>query len=237
MSEGRSKILVVDDDDDILSMISAVLRKGYEVVTASDGSTALSMIEHHDIAGIIADYMMPGLTGVELLDRCHELRPAAARILITASDRINVLRDAVNRARVHRFLSKPLRLTELPVTLNEAIRAARLEAENARLVIELALKNIELNRTNERLEADVRQRTHELQIAVQQLGELALRDGLRVSTTTAFYRRRSRASYHAQRATAMRWDCSSSTSTTSSSTTISTAIRPATAYSSASRTY
>jgi diguanylate cyclase (GGDEF)-like protein len=148
------------------------------VVTAQDGLQAVAVLEKQDVAGIIADHMMPGMTGVELLDRGHELRPAAARILITASDRVNVLRDAVNRARVHRFLSKPLRLTELPATLADAIREAWLEAENARLVNELARKNDELNQINGRLEVEVRERTHELRAAIQQLEELALRDGL-----------------------------------------------------------
>jgi diguanylate cyclase (GGDEF)-like protein len=62
--------------------------------------------------------------------------------------------------------------------LSDAIREARLEAENARLVTELAIKNEELGRINERLEADVRQRTQDLEIAVKKLEELALRDGL-----------------------------------------------------------
>jgi diguanylate cyclase (GGDEF)-like protein len=172
------KILIVDDDDDIVWMISAVLRNGFEVVTAQNGKGALTLLEQHAFSGVIADHMMPGMTGVELLDRCHELCPAAARVLITASDHVNVLREAVNRARVHRFLNKPLRLTELPALLRDAIREARLEAENARLVSELAAKNAELNQINERLEAEVKQRTQDLQIAVEALEQLALRDGL-----------------------------------------------------------
>jgi diguanylate cyclase (GGDEF)-like protein len=178
VSEPRAKILVADDDGDIVRMIATILRNGFEVVTAQDGRSAASLLEEHDFAGVIADHMMPGITGVELLDKTHELRPCAARILITASERISVLKEAVNRAHVHRFLSKPLRLAELPGTLGEAIREARLEAENARLAIELARKNDELNRINERLEGLVRQRTLELQVAVKQLEELALRDGL-----------------------------------------------------------
>ncbi len=172
------KVLVVDDDDDIVWMISAVLRKEYSVLSASDGRAAVSVLEGNDIAGVIADHMMPGMTGVELLDRSLELRPQAARILITASDRVNVLKDAVNRARVHRFLSKPLRLTELPAILGEAIREANLEAENRSLVRELAIKNDQLNRINEGLEAEVRQRTQELRAAIERLEEMALRDGL-----------------------------------------------------------
>jgi diguanylate cyclase (GGDEF)-like protein len=177
-AEHLPKVLVVDDDDDIVWMISAVLRKDYSVLSASDGRAAMSVLEGNEIAGIIADHMMPGMSGVELLDRSLELRPEAARILITASDRVNVLKDAVNRARVHRFLSKPLRLTELPAILGEAIREAHLEAENRNLARELAIKNEQLARINEGLEAEVRQRTQELRAAIERLEEMALRDGL-----------------------------------------------------------
>ena len=172
------KVLVVDDDDDIVWMISAVLRKDYSVLSASDGRAAVRVLEGNEIAGIIADHMMPGMSGVEVLDRSLELQPHAARILITASDRVNVLKDAVNRARVHRFLSKPLRLTELPAILGEAIREAHLESENRHLVRELAIKNEQLARINEGLEAEVRQRTAELRDAITKLEEMALRDGL-----------------------------------------------------------
>ena len=178
MSEELPRVLVVDDDSDIVSMISAVLRRDYEVVTAHDGRSGSEVLEEGELAAVIADHMMPGVTGVELLDRCHVLQPQAARILITASDRVAVVKDAVNRAHVHRLLPKPLRLIELSTTLGEAIREARLEAENARLATELAAKNVALARINEQLEADVRARTRELEIAVQKLQQLALRDGL-----------------------------------------------------------
>ncbi|MGD8858923.1 MAG: diguanylate cyclase [Myxococcales bacterium] len=176
--QAKPKILVVDDDDDIVWMITAVLRKEFDVVSASNGKSALTLLEGTTVEGIIADHMMPGMSGVEMLDRSHELLPSAARILITASERVNVLKDAVNRARVHRFLSKPLRLTELPSLLSEAIREAHLEAENIRLVEQLELKNRELERANEQLEEQVKQRTRELEAAIEQLEEMALRDGL-----------------------------------------------------------
>jgi diguanylate cyclase (GGDEF)-like protein len=172
------RVLVVDDDADIVAMISAVLRRDYEVLTAHDGHAGTAVLAEGELAAVIADHMMPLMTGVELLDRCHALQPHAARILITASDRMAVVQDAVNRAHVHRLLPKPLRLIELSNTLGEAIREARLEAENARLATELAAKNVELARINEQLEADVRNRTRELEIAVQKLQQLALRDGL-----------------------------------------------------------
>jgi diguanylate cyclase (GGDEF)-like protein len=172
------KILVVDDDPDIVWMITSVLRKDFEVISAADGKRAVEALQAEAVCGIIADHMMPGMSGVELLDRAQELQPAAARVLVTASDRVNVLKDAVNQARVHRFLSKPLRLGELPTLMSDAIREARLEVVNQQLVAELSVKNEQLNRSNERLEALVKERTAELEQAVTELRQLALRDGL-----------------------------------------------------------
>jgi diguanylate cyclase (GGDEF)-like protein len=172
------RVLVVDDDNDILVMLQTVLRRDYEVLTANDGASALRVIEQTDVAAVLADHMMPGMTGVELLDKAHALRPTAARVLITASDRIAVLKDAINQARVHRFVSKPLRLTELPGLVSGAIREVKLETENARLVDELSIKNAQLARSNEELEIQVLERTRELRVAITELEQLALRDGL-----------------------------------------------------------
>lgn len=171
-------VLVVDDDEDIVRMISTVLKRGCRVLTAANGNAAADVIRQHPIDAVIADHMMPGCTGVELLDRCHALRPSAARILVTASDRVQVLKEAVNLARVHRFVSKPLRLKELHDLVLSAIREAHLEAENARLVQELEGKNALLNSTNERLEREVKERTRELEEAIAKLEDLALKDGL-----------------------------------------------------------
>jgi two-component system, cell cycle response regulator len=172
------RVLVVDDDADIRTMLQTVLRRDYDVISAGDGVAAVRMLQDTDVAAVLADHMMPGMTGVELLDRAHELRPGAARVLITASDRVGVLKDAVNQARVHRFLSKPLRLIELPDLVAGAIREAGLETENVRLVAELSVKNAELASINERLEQQVEERTRELRVAIAELEQLALRDGL-----------------------------------------------------------
>jgi diguanylate cyclase (GGDEF)-like protein len=173
-----ARVLVVDDDPDILMMLQTVLRREYDVVTAQNGLAAVAMLEQIQVAAVLADHMMPGMTGVELLDRAHGLQPSAARLLVTASDRVDVLKDAINQARVHRFLSKPLRLSELPGLVAGAIREAALEAENVRLIAELSLKNEELARINERLELEVHERTRELRNAITELEQLALRDGL-----------------------------------------------------------
>lgn len=174
----RPRVLIVDDDADILTMLHTVLRRDYDVLVASDGGEALSVLAQTAVDAVVADHMMPGMTGVDLLNEAQARRPSAARILVTASDRVSVVMEAINQARVHRFLSKPLRLTELPGLVAGAIREAGLEAENERLVAELSAKNAELENANERLESEVDARTQELQKAVAELEQLALRDGL-----------------------------------------------------------
>jgi diguanylate cyclase (GGDEF)-like protein len=178
VTQTLQRILVVDDDADILMMLQTMLRKDYEVLTAHHGSVAVQTLQQTEVVAVIADHMMRGMTGVELLNRAHELQPRAARVLITASDRVGVIKDAINQARVHRFLSKPLRLSELPGLVAGAIREAGLETENVRLVAELSAKNAELGRSNERLELEVSNRTRELREAIAELEQLALRDGL-----------------------------------------------------------
>ncbi len=179
------RVLVVDDDPEILVLLERALRRDFQVITASSGQDALECIEQQELAAVVADYMMPGLSGIEVLNRSSRIRPAAARILITASDRINVLRDAVNLARVHRFLAKPLRFNDMPEIVSAAIREVYLEAENTRLVTELQNKNqqltklvAELEQQQEVLEQRVAERTRKLEMAVHDLKHQALKDSL-----------------------------------------------------------
>lgn len=178
-------LLVVDDDDGILKLFESALKASFRVLTAPDGMAGKEILEHEDVACVVADQMMPGLTGVELLREAATLRPHAARILVTASDRVKDLSDAVNLAQVHRFLSKPVRIGELIGVVKSAVHQANLERENQRLVAELTDKNALLLRalsqvqdSERRLEREVDERTKQLREANAELEKLALRDGL-----------------------------------------------------------
>ncbi|MCC7072390.1 MAG: diguanylate cyclase [Deltaproteobacteria bacterium] len=178
-------LLVVDDDDGILKLFESALKASFRVLTAADGLAGKAILESEEVACIVADQMMPGLTGVELLREAVALRPHAARILVTASDRVKDLSDAVNVAQVHRFLSKPVRIAELIGVVKSAVHQANLERENQRLVAELTDKNALLLRalsqvqdSERRLEHEVEDRTKQLREANAELEKLALRDGL-----------------------------------------------------------
>ena len=185
MPNSLPPIILVDDEPEIVTMFREVLKQDYFVYTAASGAEALELIRDKDIRVIIADHMMPKMTGVQLLQAAYDIRPNAARILVTASQEVDHLRDAINLARVHRFVSKPVRLVELRAVVSGALREASLELENNVLVNELQKKNELLNgallrvQNHEReLEREVASRTKELQEANIKLQELALKDGL-----------------------------------------------------------
>ena len=186
LSNAFSSILVVDDDVMIQRLIRDILAQEFQVFTAVDGEEALAILRREPgISAVVADQMMPGMTGVDLLQRSISTHPHAARVLVTASGSVDDVKDAVNLARIQRFLVKPFRPLELLGTVRGAVHEANLEEQNGRLLVELGEKNRLLARalsevqTHERkLEAEVERRTAELKQAVAMLEELALRDGL-----------------------------------------------------------
>lgn len=169
MTEEQMHILIVDDDRLIVHMLSDLLRERYAVHTASDGQEALEALRKQSVAAVLCDHMMPKLTGVQVLAQCMEIQPDAIRILITASEDIKDLHDAVNTARVHRFLVKPIRTLELPKMLRGAIREARLERENRHLVAELKELVQELQAREQELEQELKIRTQELKDVMNQV--------------------------------------------------------------------
>ena len=74
-SSRRGKILCVDDEPGIVRALDWLLRRNFEVLTATSGEAAISLIQQHDFDVIISDQRMPGMTGVELLDRLQVGHP------------------------------------------------------------------------------------------------------------------------------------------------------------------
>ena len=73
-------VLIVDDEVRVLDALEAILAAEFRVVRAAGGEAALDLLRVEDIAVIVTDYRMPGMTGVELLRRSQEHAPEAVRI-------------------------------------------------------------------------------------------------------------------------------------------------------------
>ena len=80
------RILVVDDDQDILAAMSIALRaEGAVVDTASDGGVALHRLGAHRPDGMVLDLMLPGKSGFTVLERCRSLSPPVPVVMVTAN--------------------------------------------------------------------------------------------------------------------------------------------------------
>ena len=122
MTQARKRILAIDDEAGIRSLLSHVLRRaGYEVALAVDGAEGLRSIEAHAPDLVLCDLHMPVMDGFAMLELVRAKRSSAGVpfILLTAmDDRRNVLRGL--RLGVDDFLSKPVR----PEALVESVREA-----------------------------------------------------------------------------------------------------------------
>jgi putative nucleotidyltransferase with HDIG domain len=120
------ELLVADDDPTIRDLVSRAFRDEFRVLIAKDGTEAIALLTRGvRPAAILADEMMPGAAGSEVLRIAKELMPEVPRLLMTASADPAAAMIAVNHGEIHRFYTKPLKLMEVKRALLELIARAR----------------------------------------------------------------------------------------------------------------
>ena len=136
----ETTVLIVDDEPRVLDALEAILAAEFRVLRANHGEEALERLAAEaDVAVIVTDHRMPGMTGVELLRRSQERTPDAVRIVLTAYTDVDSLMEAINTGRIYHFVPKPWDPNELLVVVRRAAERWRLARENARLRDELEL--------------------------------------------------------------------------------------------------
>lgn len=115
---GPRRVLVVDDDPDILATLSAVLEQmlgvPVEVVTAASGDEARRRIEQGERFDLLlTDERMPGLTGSELLEWVRVRSPETTRVLMSAFYQEYAGQRLKERTGAHAFIAKPFRLESM----------------------------------------------------------------------------------------------------------------------------
>ena len=112
----RPNLLAVDDDVSVLEAVVQDLRRQYgaeyRVLRAASGQAALDTLEllkprGEPVALLLSDQRMPGMTGVDFLERAQDLYPEAKRVLLTAYADTEAAIQAINTARIHYYLTKP----------------------------------------------------------------------------------------------------------------------------------
>jgi two-component system response regulator HupR/HoxA len=154
----RHGLLIVDDEHDILRVLSLTFEEEYHVFTATSGVQALEILEKEEIALIIADQRMPGMSGIEFLERTIEKYPQVIRIILTAYPDTASLLQAINAGRVYRYIVKPWDRAELKITVKRTLESYEL-ALNQRLLRELQAANEQLKAENLYLKREVERGT------------------------------------------------------------------------------
>jgi DNA-binding NtrC family response regulator len=125
MNPNHPSVLCVDDEPNILRTLHWMLHKEFNVMTATDGASALELLRKHDFDVIVSDQRMPGMIGSEFLRQACEVAPRAMRILLTGYSDMQALLKSINEGEVFRFVSKPWKNEELSRTVREAAQIAR----------------------------------------------------------------------------------------------------------------
>ncbi|MGH9873868.1 MAG: HD domain-containing phosphohydrolase [Pyrinomonadaceae bacterium] len=114
------KMLIVDDELANLRLLERLFARDYECLTASSGVEAIRLLEQHDVAILLTDQRMPGLTGIELLRHTARSRPHMVRILLTGYTDVEVLEEAINSGLVYMYVTKPWNNEDLKIVISRA---------------------------------------------------------------------------------------------------------------------
>lgn len=160
-------LLLVDDELSILKSLKRLLRKEkYQILTATNGREALDVLAHTDeeVSLIISDQRMPEMTGAQFLAEAVNIAPDSVRFLLTGYADLNAVADAVNKGKIHRYITKPWNDDEINESIRMALSQVELRKENKRLTELTERQNAELAELNKNLEKKVQERTWALQV-------------------------------------------------------------------------
>ena len=155
-------LLLLDDEKDILSSLTRLLRKEYDIVTFTNGNEALEYLADNPIDIIMSDMRMPEMDGAEFLTKSRDVHPNAIRLLLTGYSDMESTISAINEGGVYTYIGKPWGNEELKLTLAKASDHYLLKKQAKELTYQIGAANSELESLNQSLEQKVQQRTEAL---------------------------------------------------------------------------
>jgi diguanylate cyclase (GGDEF)-like protein len=158
----RCSLLIADAEPATQDRLRELLQGEFDVLTAESAESAKLVFAERSVDIVLTDQQLPGQSGVQLLEMVCLYSPQTIRILMTGAGKLEDAVDAINCGRVHRYLFKPCNSGQLLHTLRLASRQHQLERSHERLLAEM-------RKFNRELEGNVKQRTIELEQANRQL--------------------------------------------------------------------
>ncbi|MBI1904688.1 MAG: Flp pilus assembly complex ATPase component TadA [Rhodocyclales bacterium] len=130
----RYRVLIVDDEENVRRALKRVFRReNYDILTAADGAEALALLAQQQVALIISDYMMPGMSGGELLKQARALQPDSIRFMLTGHADMDAVLSAVKSGAVYKFMLKPWNDDDLRLSVALALEQYELKKKNRAL--------------------------------------------------------------------------------------------------------
>jgi len=131
------RVLLVDDESTIVSLLSTVLReKGWDVTEAGSGTEGIDLLDRSRFDVILTDLVMPGDSGIDLLRASKEVRPDVEVILMTGCATAETAIEAMRNGAFH-YLMKPLKMEEVVNLVEKAYSQQQLQRENRFLKSEI----------------------------------------------------------------------------------------------------
>ncbi|MGE5492553.1 MAG: response regulator [Actinomycetota bacterium] len=163
--ERRPTLLLVDDEENILSAMKRLLRRnGYRILSAGSGQEGLAILATETVDVIISDQRMPQMTGIEFLRQAKECCPDSIRMVLSGYTDLETVTSAINQGDIYRFLTKPWDDDDLRANIEDAVRRKTIIDENVRLHRELTQTNAELAIANARLEQLLQEKQQRIRI-------------------------------------------------------------------------
>ncbi|MDD2742864.1 MAG: EAL domain-containing protein [Rhodocyclaceae bacterium] len=126
LQEGKQTLLLLDDEPNILTSLTRLLRReGYQILAANTPTEAFDFLARHKVQVILSDQRMPEMSGTEFLARVRQLYPETIRIVLTGYTDLDSVTGAINRGAIYKFLTKPWDDDLLREQIREAFRMAK----------------------------------------------------------------------------------------------------------------
>jgi|OpeIllAssembly_1097287.scaffolds.fasta_scaffold07175_2 DNA-binding NtrC family response regulator len=128
------KILIVDDEPDMLRLLSMILRDktSYQVTTTNNPIEAIELAKHGGFDLVLSDLKMPGLDGIEIIDAVKKVDEDIPVIIITAFASVESASEAMQKGGFD-FITKPFRKEQILFTIDKALKWLKVQRENKML--------------------------------------------------------------------------------------------------------
>jgi DNA-binding NtrC family response regulator len=141
MAKQKTKILVIDDDPKVAWILSEGLSNKFEFVTARDGMTGLQMVSTEKPDLILLDIKMPGMNGIEVLEKLNKSNERPEVIMVSGHGDTNYVVESIKLGAAE-FVNKPFDVQEIEIHINGVLERSRLKREVHELKGELESKSV-----------------------------------------------------------------------------------------------